>query len=93
MAQQAEFTKVAACRQTVVERAIAPEDFDRAAAHHMPEFRGLAEVDDLLAGLVVTHIDRRRHAVLHRFRQAIEGWVGAEKIEDFELFNLHGISP
>jgi len=92
-AQQAEFAEVAARRQAVVQRAVAAEDLHRAAAHHVPELGGLAEFDDLLAGLVVAHIDRRRHALQGVLRQGVERRVGAEEVEDLELFDLHGMGP
>src|SRR5690606_21189162 len=47
------------------------------------------ELDDGLARLVVAHIDRRRHALQHLFGQFAEGRVGAQEVENLELFDLH----
>ena len=93
LAQEAGLAKIAAGGEPVVERAVAAKDLDRTTAHHMPEFGGLAEVDDLLARLVVAHIDSRRDALADLFGQVVKRRVGSEKVEYLELFDLHGFAP
>src|SRR5690606_41969974 len=58
-------------------------------SHHIPVFGRLAQLDDLLAALVIRHVDGAGQACQHVVGQRVERRVGAQKIDDFKLLDLH----